>query len=124
MKSVGACHCSAFRRLGGGPLFEVECGPDVLFEGVENISTFRSSSWGERGFYKLCGTHLYMKVREDNELGLLAGYGIPAGLLANEEELVLATEVSIDQKPSYFGSRRPRLCRRLPVIEALGSHSL
>src|SRR5256885_2975991 len=53
---IGACHCGYCRRWGGGPMLTVHCGPDVKFEGGENIGTYASSEWAERAFCRQCGT--------------------------------------------------------------------
>ncbi len=101
-KVVGACHCSLCRIWGGGPFMEVECGPDVVFEGREHIAIFQSSAWAERAFCNRCGTHLYMKIKTLNKLGLPEGYGIPAGLIDKQEALSFDLQVFIDQKPAYY----------------------
>ena len=54
---VGACHCNMCRKWGSGPFMEVDCGTDVSYKGGENISTFSSSDWAERGFCSKCGTN-------------------------------------------------------------------
>ena len=32
-KNIGVCHCDTCRRLAGGPIFLVDCGTNVSFEG-------------------------------------------------------------------------------------------
>src|SRR5256885_974828 len=61
-REIGACHCGYCRRWGGGPMLTVHCGPDVKFEGGENIGTYASSEWAERAFCRQCGTHLYYRL--------------------------------------------------------------
>jgi len=58
-REIGACHCGFCRRWGGGPLLAVHCGPDVQFQGADQIGVFSSSEWAERAFCKKCGTHCY-----------------------------------------------------------------
>ena len=70
-KSVGACHCSTCRKWGGGPLFAIECGSDVHFDGTKNISIFSSSDWAERGFCSTCGG----QSLSSKERGALRGSG-------------------------------------------------
>jgi hypothetical protein len=93
---LGVCHCPKCLRWAGGPLFELECGSDVLFEGEEHIQSFRSSNWGERGFCARCGSHLYFKDLNSGD------YGIPPGLFSFCEDLQLKRQVFIDKKPSYY----------------------
>lgn len=93
---VHACHCSRCRAWGGGPLLAVHCGNDVAFKGSDLIGVFNSSDWAERGFCQQCGTHLFYRMKE------AAFYALPVGLF-NETEWLLAEEVFIDEKPSYYG---------------------
>lgn len=94
--SIGACHCTMCQRWGGGPLFAAECESDVSFEGVEQISTFSSSEWAERGFCQRCGTHLFYRLKEEGH------YAIPVGLFNDGGQWRLAEQIFIDQKPSFY----------------------
>lgn len=93
---LGACHCVICQKWSGGPLFEIECGPNVAFEGAENISTYRSSNWARRGFCKECGTHLFVQSDENGD------YGISPGLFADTTGLQFRRQVFVDQKPKYY----------------------
>ena len=95
-KLVGACHCSMCRKWGGGPLLAVDCGQNVSFEGEENISVYNSSDWGERGFCKKCGSHLFYRLKENKQ------YIIPAGLFEDQEFFVFDHQVFIDHKPAFY----------------------
>ena len=77
-------------------MFEIECERDVQFEGIENIGSYASSSHAERGFCKVCGTHLFVK-----DLGSGA-YGVPPGLFKDEAGFKLSRQVFIDHKPGYY----------------------
>ena len=93
---VGACHCDKCRKWSGGPFLELECGADVDFDGAENISVYQSSRWAERGFCKICGSHLFMRAKADNS------YGIPVGLFKNVAGIIFERQVFIDKKPAYY----------------------
>ena len=95
-RKVGVCHCSRCRKWGGGPLMAINCDSEVFFEGEENISVYDSSDWGERGFCKKCGTHLFFRLKENQH------YTIPVGLFENQESFVLDNQVFIDRKPSFY----------------------
>jgi hypothetical protein len=95
-KSLGACHCAKCRKWSGGPFMELECGSDVAFEGSENIRTFESSEWAERGFCKKCGSHLFMKFKENSE------FGISAGLFEDNEGIHFDRQIFYDKKPTYY----------------------
>ncbi|XUU60198.1 GFA family protein [Erythrobacter sp. HA6-11] len=93
---VGVCHCAMCRRWGGGPFLEIDCGTAVSFTGEDNISTYSSSVWAERGFCRNCGTHLFYRIKETGQSM------IPVGLFEDEGGLALDMQVFIDKKPSYY----------------------
>ncbi|MDJ0702618.1 MAG: GFA family protein [Leptolyngbyaceae cyanobacterium MO_188.B28] len=95
-KNVGACHCNLCRKWGGGPLMAVDCGADVSFEGEENISVFNSSAWAERGFCNKCGSHLFYRLKANNQ------HIMPVGLFDDEDQFVFDHQVFIDEKPSFY----------------------
>lgn|SRR5690554_4181199 len=94
--NMGVCHCTMCRKWGSGPLFAVECGSDVAFEGKDKISTYNSSEWAERGFCQQCGTHLFYRLKETGQ------YAIPIGLFEDGEQWNLTEQIFIDQKPSFY----------------------
>jgi hypothetical protein len=94
--NAGTCHCSICRKWGGGPLFAIDGGINVTFDGEENISLFSSSKWAERGFCSQCGTHLFYRLKETQQ------YFLPAGLLDEEKEFVFDHEIFIEEKPSFY----------------------
>jgi len=93
---VGACHCKMCRRWGGGPFMEIDCGSEVDIEGQDNISIFDSSKWAERGFCRICGTHLFYRLKES------AQHMVPVGLFEDEENLAFESQVFIDERPEYY----------------------
>jgi hypothetical protein len=95
-KSVSACHCNMCRKWGGGPLFAIECGSDVQFDGTDNISVVSSSVWAERGFCCKCGSHLFYRLKQEGH------YAVPVGLLDDGEPWVFDQQIFIDEKPSFY----------------------
>lgn len=95
-KNVVACHCGMCRKWGGGPLMAISCGKDVSFEGEDNISVYDSSDWGERGFCKKCGSHLFFRLKENQH------YIIPTGLFEDQAFFVFDNQVFIDKKPAFY----------------------
>ena len=95
-KQVGACHCSMCRKWTGGPLLAVDCGSDVSFEGQENISTYDSSAWAERGFCNKCGSHLFYRLKEQNQ------YIVPVGLFDDFARVVFDHQIFIEEKPAFY----------------------
>lgn len=94
--ALGVCHCSMCRRWSGGPVMAVDCGSEVCFEGEENIKLFASSAWAERGFCRNCGSHLFYRLKHNNQ------YMMSAGLFGDEAALVFERQLFIDEKPAYY----------------------
>ncbi len=92
---VGACHCDMCRRWSSGPYFEVSC-ESATFEGVDNITRFRSSEWAERAFCNKCGSNLYYHIIDSSD------FQIAAGLLDDQSGLKLDLQVFIDEKPPFY----------------------
>jgi len=101
-ENISACHCSICTKWVGGPFMEVECGTNITFQGIENISIFNSSEWAERGFCSICGTHLFIRSKTNNKIGISEGYGIPVGLFEETNKLVFNLQVFIDEKLLYY----------------------
>jgi len=90
------CHCSSCRKWGGGPLFMMQCGTGVKFEGKEAINEYDSSAWATRGFCSKCGTHLFSRFKKNDS------YNIPVGLFPNMDGLEMSMQYFIDLKPEYY----------------------
>ena len=94
--SLGACHCSMCRKWGGGPLLAVECGTDVQIVGEAHVSAYDSSEWAQRGFCNRCGTHLFYRLKGNNE------YVVPIGVFDDRPEISFKSQIFIDEKPEYY----------------------
>ena len=93
---VGVCHCGMCRKWGGGPALAVDCGTDVEIEGEENVTVYDSSPWAERAFCSKCGTHLFYRLKEQNQ------YVIPAGFFQDQPNMHFEKQYFIDKKPEYY----------------------
>ncbi|OUR69737.1 aldehyde-activating protein [Marinomonas sp. 42_23_T18] len=93
---ISACHCDSCRGWGGGPLFAVQCGSQVTFEGAEFIQEYDSTAWAKRGFCKVCGTHLYFHLKKAGT------YNMPVGIFKDLGELEMTMQYYIDKKPDYY----------------------
>ena len=114
--SVEACHCGMCRRWGGGPLMCVECGTDVTFEGLENITVYNSSDWAERGFCKKCGSHLFYRLKDANE------HQVPVGLFDNQNSFHFDLQVFTDRKPAFYSfANNTKKMTEAEVIEKFAS---
>ena len=94
--NVDACHCGMCRRWGGGPLMVVDCGKEVVFDGDDNISIYDSSEWAERGFCKVCGSHLFYRLKESKD------HQIPVGLFHDQDHFMFKLQVFTDRKPAFY----------------------
>ena len=74
----------------------VSCGRDVTFEGEENITVYDSSTWAERGFCKLCGSHLFYRLKEAND------HQLSAGLFESQKNFHFDLQVFTDRKPAFY----------------------
>lgn len=95
-QNIGACHCTMCRKwTGGSPFFATNC-EEISFSGEENIQTYNSSAWGERGFCKKCGTNLFYKLKEKEQ------YILSAGLFDGVEGYNFDHQIFIDEKPDWY----------------------
>lgn len=95
-KHVDACHCSMCRTWSGGPAMSLDCGDEVSLTGQEHIQVYNSSEWGERAFCKQCGTHLYYRLKHNDQ------HFVPAGLFEDSDDLDFTMQIYIDNKPTYY----------------------
>lgn len=95
-QQIGACHCRQCRLWTGGPLLTIDCGTEVSFEGQEQIGVFDSSEWAERGFCQNCGSHLFYRLKENQQ------YFMPVGIFEDDGTLVFEHQIFIDEKPEYY----------------------
>jgi hypothetical protein len=95
-------------------LLAVHCGPNVEFQGADQIAVYASSDWAERAFCRKCGTHLYYKLLATGE------YFVPAGT-SDSTDFELASQIYIDNKPPYysFANETPTLTEQ-QVLEKYG----
>lgn len=95
-KGMEACHCGMCRKWGGGPLMATRCEDEVTFHGEDNISVYESSTWAERGFCKLCGSHLFFRLKDTH------AHFIPVGLFEQQGAFTFEQQSCIDRKPAFY----------------------
>lgn len=103
--SIGVCHCSTCRKWSGGPFIGVEAVSEIKFIGDENIIKYNSSDWAQRGFCKLCGTHLFYYLIPKQEYVLLAG------MFEEQQGMIMDHQIFIDEKPSYYHFKEQTICK-------------
>ncbi|MHA6324801.1 GFA family protein [Roseivivax sp. CAU 1753] len=106
----GACHCTMCRRWSGGIELGIEALPDAIaWSGEDNIQTYQSSEWAERGWCRTCGTNLFWRLTAPGPMhGMLA---LSCGALDDASGMTFAQEVYIDHKldSHAFAGTRKRL---------------
>ncbi len=95
-REVEACHCGMCRQWGGGPYLSIHCGADTAIWGAEHIAEYASSDWATRCFCRVCGTHLFYRIKSSD------GYEVPAGLFRQQEAFELTKQIFIDRKPDFY----------------------
>lgn len=95
-ESVEACHCGMCRRWSSGPYLALHVGTDIQITGTDQVSRFRSSAEGERGFCKICGSHLFYYFVASKR------YALSAGLFQNQADFLLTAQIYVDNKPDYY----------------------
>ncbi len=93
---AGTCHCGMRRKWAGGPLLAVDCGTEVSFSGEEYIKVYSSSDWAERGFCGQCTSHLFYRLKENNQ------HIMPVGLFKKLDDIEFDHLVFIDDIPKYY----------------------
>ncbi|MBT8455855.1 MAG: GFA family protein [Rhodobacteraceae bacterium] len=106
--SYGACHCAMCRKFSGGIEMGVHVQPgQITWTGEDNIATYTSSEWAERGWCKTCGSNLFWRLTMPGPMqGLMS---LCVGALDDMEGLSFDTEVYIDAKPTshaFAGDRK------------------
>ena len=90
-----ACHCGMCRRWVGGPAFAAATA-SVTWQGEEHIGRYASSEWGERGFCKACGSHLFFHFLPGDD------YYVSVGAFDDDSDFRLVGEIYIDTQPPGY----------------------
>ncbi len=94
---IDYCHCSMCRKFGGSMGVEVS-GDAITWTGEDQIKTYQSSGWAERGFCGICGSSLFYRLTGPGADFL----SLNAGTLDDANGLPLTTEIYIDDKPDGY----------------------
>lgn len=94
---VTECHCSQCRKQSGHRYAVVDAqAGDVEIQGGENITWFRASPAAERGFCSRCGSHLFWRSLDDDDMGILAAsIDEPTGLH-------MTRHIFVEDKGDYY----------------------
>ena len=117
-REYGACHCQMCRKFSGGIELSLQVPPGgVTWTGEDNIQTYQSSDWAERGFCKTCGSSLFWRPTAEGPMqGLLS---LSAGALDSFEGLTFASEVYTDHKPASHAFASPESRTRMTEADVM-----
>lgn len=110
---VDVCHCDMCRRWGGGPYAGIK-GESVTVNGMDHVTTYRSSEWAERAFCKHCGSNLWFRFIPADSRSFLAGlFDLPPGFAIEQQ-------IFVDEKPDWydFGQQSPMKTGAEVIAEA------
>jgi hypothetical protein len=110
----GVCHCGTCRKWSGGPTMAIHV-EGMEFENEDNVKSYVSSDWAERGFCQNCGTHLFYRLRDGSMTVVWAG------AFDKNDGFSLANEIYIDSKPAgyNFAGDHPRMTEH-EFLKSLG----
>ena len=97
LRSVVGCHCSQCRKASGHYVAATQARmADVVIEGGDNITWFRSSPEAKRGFCKICGSQLFWTRLDSDRISLMAG------TLDGETGLTMDRQIHVETKGDYY----------------------
>jgi len=98
---INACHCKMCQRWSGSATLALTAPSDtVTLEGSDNIKTFASSEWAERGWCDRCSSNLFYRVTAPG--AYYGSYHMPVGLLDDTSGMTLNSEIFYDRKSPAF----------------------
>jgi len=94
---VTECHCSQCRKQSGHRYATAGARTsDVEIQGTASVTWFRASPHAERGFCSTCGSHLFWKSLNEDDMSILAAtIDEPTGLR-------MANHIFVDDKADYY----------------------
>lgn len=117
LRGVVYCHCSQCRKQSGHYYAATNVADDDLtIEGGEKITWYRASSFARRGFCSVCGSVLFWKHNEADEISVMAGaFEQPSGLKAE-------AHIFVADKGDYYDitDGLPQFERSTPDIKVAG----
>lgn len=106
-RGITPCHCGQCRRwAGGGPFMSVRCIGGVDLESGAALGWFASSSFGERGYCKTCGSSLFWRAT-----GEPRDWAINVSALPENHGLTIIKHIWADDQPDWyaFADEAPRM---------------
>lgn len=93
---VGVCHCSMCRRWSGSVFACFSAAADTV-KVSGPVKLYASSDLADRAFCATCGSHLWMRDRDEG-----ADYDLMPGLFKAAQDWPLRSEIYCDKAPAAF----------------------
>lgn len=93
---VGVCHCAMCQRWSGSVFASFPAAPETVTVSGP-VKVHASSQLAERAFCGTCGSHLWMRDREET-----AEYDLMPGLFEAAKDWPLRSEIYCDEAPAAF----------------------
>ena len=96
-EAVSVCHCSQCRRT-SGHLWAATRAPfdSLTFSETDGLAWYASSDFAKRGFCKFCGSSLFYRINDAEDVG------IAAGCIEDPQGLFLAKHIFTKDKGQYY----------------------
>ncbi|KZK93806.1 Glutathione-dependent formaldehyde-activating enzyme [Pseudovibrio sp. Ad46] len=95
--TVTICHCSQCRRTSGHVWASTHAPSEELsFIADEGLTWYASSDFAKRGFCKFCGSSLFYKMNDKNNIA------IAAGCLDAPTNLKISKHIFVKDKGDYY----------------------
>ena len=95
--TVTACHCSQCRRSSGHVWASANAKKeDYTFLSDDGLTWYKSSDWAERGFCANCGSSLFYRMTNQDQMS------VGAGCLDVTVDLSMGRHIFVKDKGSYY----------------------
>ena len=108
-EGFGICHCGMCRRWTGGVYAATQTKVVRFTAGEDQVKTYTSSDWAERGFCGECGSNLFYRITLEGPMK--GATHLALGSLDELEGMTLETELYVDLQPACLrdGEAKNRL---------------
>ena len=96
-RGIQVCHCGKCRRWSSGPYMAVTAATPVRVPEDAPLAWYRSSTHGERGFCRSCGSTLFWR-----QPGQALNWEVSVNALADGHGLDIAEHIWIEDKPDGY----------------------
>jgi hypothetical protein len=117
MRGVVYCHCSQCRRQTGHIYAATNVDDDrIEIDGSDHVTWYAASDFARRGFCRDCGSILFWKHNELDQISVMAGsFDQPTGLVAE-------SHIFVADKGDYYEitDRMPQFARSTGSLKVAG----